>query len=72
MAPIVIPGTACFSYYQDIITAFAILFVPSCPDLIDCFYELIVLMCIFYSSKKVPPGAFGIGLGESVMVIAKP
>ena len=34
------------------------------------FYELIVLMCIFYSSNKVPPGAFGIGLGESVMVIA--
>ena len=38
-----------------------------------CFYELIVLMmCIFYSSNKVPPGAFGIGLGESVMVIGKP
>ena len=52
--------------------AFAILFVPGCPDLIDCFYELIVLMCIFYSSNKVPLGAFGIGLGESVMVIAKP
>ena len=61
-----------FSYYQDIITAFAVLFVLGCLDLIDCFYELIVVMCIVYSSNKVPPGAFGIGLGESVMVIAKP
>ena len=35
------------------------------------FYELIVLMCIFYSSNKGPLRAFGIGLGESVMVIAQ-
>ena len=61
-----------FSYYQDIIMAFAILFVPGCPDLIDCFYELIVLMCICYLSNKVPLGAFSIGLAESVTVIAKP
>ena len=52
--------------------AFSVLFVPGCPDLIDCFYELIVLMCIFYSSNKVPPGAFGMGPWESVTVIAKP
>ena len=41
-------------------------------DLIDCFYELIALMCIFYSSNKVPLGVFSIGLGKSVMVIGKP
>ena len=29
-------------------------------------------MCIFYSSNKVPPGEFGISLGESVMVTSKP
>ena len=28
-------------------------------------------MCIFYSSNKVPLGAFGISLGESVTVISK-
>ena len=41
MVPIMIPGTACFSYYQDIITAFAILLYPVVWILLTVFMNLL-------------------------------
>ena len=43
-----------------------------CTRLSGSYWLFYVLMCIFYSSNKVPPRAFGIGLGESVTAIAQP
>ena len=45
--PVVIPGTACFSYYQDIITAFAVFLYPVVRILLTVFMNLLYWWCVF-------------------------